>query len=273
VDEFFGASGNLGVAREDHPMSAKLIRFVIFSSYGNDSCALIQWAREWELQDVAVVYSDTGWATEGWEARVIEKEAWVRSLGFMAFRTSSIGFRQLARVKKGFPTQRYQWCSWRLKIEPGMRWLEENDPNKSAICIVGARRDEAADPLSTRAKFPEYLVRSDNHGGRMMLAPMVDYDADARNALLIRAGVEPLPHRSGECKCINSNKADMRRFSPADIQEIEDAEAEIARPLFRPHRHMGATGIHEVIRWANSPRGKYEPEIETDTCNSGWCEQ
>ena len=107
----------------------------------------------------------------------------------------------------------------------------------------------------------------------MMLAPMVDFDAEARNALLIRAGIEPLPHRSGECKCINSNKADMRRFSDADIAEIEAAEAEIGRPMYRPHRHMGATGIREVIRWANSPRGKYTPDPETETCNSGWCEQ
>ena len=254
-------------------LSPQNIRFVIFSSYGNDSCALIQWAHEWQLEGVAVVYSDTGWATVGWEARVAEKEEWVRSLGFTPYRTTSIGFRQLAREKKGFPTQRYQWCSYVLKIEPGMRWLEENDPNKSAICIVGARRDEAADPLSTRAKFPEYLVRSENHGGRMMLAPMVDFDAAARDALLTRAGVEPLPHRSGECKCINANKADMRRYTEADIREIEVAEAEIKRPMYRPHRHMGATGIRAVVKWAHSARGKYTPEPEAETCNSGWCEQ
>lgn len=248
-------------------------RFVIFSSYGNDSCALIQWAHEWNLEDVAIVYSDTGWATVGWEARVAQKEEWVRSLGFTPYRTKSIGFRQLAREKKGFPTQRYQWCSYVLKIEPGMRWLEENDPHKIAICIVGARRDEAVDPLSTRAKFPEYLVRSENHGGRMMLAPMVHWTAADRDAYLRRAGIEPLPHRSGECKCINSNKSDMRRFSEGDIAEIEEIEGEIGRPMYRPHRHMGATGIREVIRWAQSERGKYNREIEQETCNSGWCEQ
>lgn len=251
-----------------------MIRFVIFSSYGNDSCALIQWAHEWQLEDVAVVYSDTGWATKGWDARVAEKEEWVRSLGFAPYRTSSIGFRQLARKKKGFPTQQFQWCSYVLKIEPGMRWLDENDPNKSAICLVGARRDEAAPgPDTTRAKFPEYLVRSENHGGRLMLAPMVDFDAPARDALLIRAGIIPLPHRSGECKCINSNREDMRRFAEDDILEIEDSEGEIGKNMFRPHRHMGAKGIRQVIRWALSERGKYVREPEPETCNSGWCEQ
>lgn len=251
-----------------------MIRFVIFSSYGNDSCALIQWAHEWQLESVAVVYSDTGWATVGWEARVAAKEAWVRSLGFTPYRTTSIGFRQLARNKNGFPTQQFQWCSYVLKIEPGIRWLEENDPNKSAIVLVGARRDEAAPgPDTSRAVFPEYLIRSENHGGRMMLAPMVDFTAEDRNAYLLRAGIEPLPHRSGECKCINSNRQDMRRFSDADILEIEAAETDVGKNMFRPHRHMGAKGIRQVMRWAHSERGKYVPEPERETCNSGWCEQ
>lgn len=250
-----------------------MIRFVIFSSYGNDSVALIQWAHENALEDVAVVYSDTGWAFDWWEDRVREKEEWVRSLGFTPYRTTSEGFANLARRKKGFPTQRYQWCSYVLKIEPGMRWLEENDPHKSAICLVGARRGEAADPLSTRANFPEYLVRSENHGGRMMLAPGVDWTEEDRNAFLKRAGVEPLDHRSGECRCVNSNKLDFQRYSESDILVIEGLEAEVGKTMFRPHRHMGAKGIRQVIRWAWSPRGKYEPEPEAETCNAAWCEQ
>ena len=102
-------------------MFGPLFDYVIFSSYGNDSCALIQWAHEAELQRVAVVYTDTKWAGAGWPERVDRMECWARSYGFMTFRTSSIGFRQLARDKKGFPTQRFQWCSYILKIEPGMR--------------------------------------------------------------------------------------------------------------------------------------------------------
>src|ERR1043165_5508859 len=91
------------------------IRFVIFVSYGNDSIALLQWAHEQELEGVAVVFTDTGWAADGWMERVARCEAWVRSYGFTPYRTNSIGFRQLARDKKGFPTQRYQWCSNVLK--------------------------------------------------------------------------------------------------------------------------------------------------------------
>lgn len=237
--------------------NSAVLRFVIFSSYGNDSCAVIQWAHEQKLEGVCVVYSDTGWAASDWRQRVEEKEAWARSLGFQTARTRGISFAELAREKSGFPTQRYQWCSYRLKIEPGMRWLAENDPDCRAVVLVGVRQEESAE----RSDFPAWLARSENHGGRVMLAPFATATSEARNVYLLRAGIDPLPHRSRECKCVNSNRTDMRFFTPEDVVDIRALEAEIGRPLFRPHRHMGATGIDEVMRWANSPRGKYTPPV------------
>ena len=231
------------------------IRFVIFVSYGNDSIALLQWAHEQSLEGVAVVFTDTGWAADGWMERVSKAEAWVRTLGFTPYRTHSIGFRQLARDKKGFPTQQFQWCSYILKIEPGMRWLKAHDPDARAVCLIGVRREESDE----RAEFPAYLINSSNHGGRVMVAPFVEWTEVERNMLIERAGFEVLPHRSRECKCINSKRADMRRFTDADWREISEAEAEIGKTMFRPHRHMGAKGAAEVRKWANSERGKYQP--------------
>jgi 3'-phosphoadenosine 5'-phosphosulfate sulfotransferase (PAPS reductase)/FAD synthetase len=258
------------------------IRFVIFVSYGNDSVALIQWAHEHDLAGVAVVFTDTGWAAEGWMERVECCENWVRSLGFAPYRTSSIGFRQLARDKKGFPTQRYQWCSYVLKIEPGQRWLNSHDPDARAVCLIGVRREESQE----RSDFPEWLVRSPNHGGRVVIAPFATWTIEQRNELIQRAGFEVLPHRSRECKCINSTRADMRRYTDADWNDIASAEAEIGKPMFRPHRHMGARGAAEVRKWANSERGKYKPPNPDDGvppddlpdedmggCKPGWCEQ
>ncbi|SFJ68587.1 phosphoadenosine phosphosulfate reductase [Methylobacterium brachiatum] len=249
-------------------------RFVIFSSYGNDSCALIQWAHEWRLEGVAVVYSETGWATADWAERVLWMEIWAESLGFATYRTASIGFPDLAREKKGFPTQQFQWCSFRLKIEPGMRWLKEHDPERRAVCLVGVRRAEAKNATDDRASFPGFLAKSGNHGDRCMIAPFATFDEDARNAFLRRAGIEVLPHRSRECRCINSNRADLKLFGEQDIVAIEQLEAEVGKTMYRPHRHMGASGIREVIRWANSLRGKYEPPDEpAPVCDSMWCEQ
>ena len=170
-------------------------RFVIFSSYGNNSVALIQWAHREELEDVVVVYSETGWAAKTWAARVERLEAWVRGLGYRTSRTTSIGFRQLALNKKAFPTQQFQWCSYALKIEPGERWLAENDPDYRAVCLVGVRREEGPD----RAEFPRFLLRSGSHGARVMVAPMADWSEATRDSFLKMAGVQPLPHRSMEC--------------------------------------------------------------------------
>lgn len=247
--------------------------WVIFSSYGNDSCALIQWAHETRLRNVAVVYTDTKWAADGWAERVAQMEYWCLSLGFIPYRTTSIGFMELARQKKGFPTQRYQWCSYILKIEPGQQWLAENDPEKRAICLVGVRREESAE----RASFPDFLGSSPNHGDRTMLAPFALASATDRDGFLRRAGIEPLPHRSRECKCINSRKDDMKRFTAKDRDDIAAAETTIGRPLFRPHRHMGATGIDEILKWAHSPHGKYTkednlPDENMAGCNTGFCE-
>lgn len=246
-------------------------RFVIFASYGNDSCALIQWAHENQLSGVAVVYADTGWSAPWWRNRVTDMEDWVLLLGFHPVRISSIGFANLAREKKGFPVQKFQWCSYRLKIEPAATWLEVNDPDKRAVCLVGVRREES----SNRKDFPEYLVKSENHGGRVMLAPLAQWSEADRDALLRRAGILPLPHRSMECfPCINSNRRDLRVLAKdaQAIAEVEALETEIGRPIFRPYRHMGATGIREVLRWAESERGKYELPAEKDAeCDTGWC--
>ncbi|WP_273728784.1 phosphoadenosine phosphosulfate reductase family protein [Brucella gallinifaecis] len=238
-------------------------KFIIFVSYGNDSIALIQYAHENNLKGVAIVFTDTGWSAEGWLERVEKGEKWAKSLGFKTYRTSSIGFEQLARNKKGFPTQRYQWCSYILKIEPGQRWLEDNDPECRAVCLVGVRRDESQD----RAEFPEWLINSMNHGGRVLIAPFAQLNETERNAFIERAGWQVLPHRSRECKCINSNRADMKLFTEADWQSIESIENEIGKPMYRAKRHMGATGAAEVRKWANSKKGQYkslDPENRHD---------
>lgn len=136
-----------------------------------------------------------------------------------------------------------------------MDWLAEHDPEKRAVCLVGVRREESED----RASFPRQLARSPNHGERVMLAPLAEFTEADRDAYLKRAGIEPLPHRSRECKCINAKKADILRFTDEDVAEIATLEEEIGRPMYRPHRHLGATGISEMKKWAASKHGKYKP--------------
>lgn len=262
------------------------IRFIIRSSYGNDSVALIQWASEQELEGVTVLYSDTGWARRWWQTeRVPQMEEWVRSLGFQTARTSSAGMEAIVRAHKGWPMRLAQFCTTELKIRPSMEWLKQNDPDCRAVILVGLRREESPH----RASAPHYKLNSPNDGGRCLIAPLVEMTEGERDELLRRAGVEPLPHRSEECRCINSSKADIRRYDENDIAEIERIEKEAGytsnnkpRTMFRPNKFRGATGIRQVVDWAHSARGAYtpptssvpheEPEESATGCNLGeWC--
>ena len=246
---------------------------VLFCSYGNDSIALIQWMAEQGHTGV-VAYSDTGWAAPEWAERVAQGEAFAQSKGFEVVRIPSQGLEALVRQRKGWPRQGMQFCTQELKIRPAMKWLTDVDPDAEATCCVGVRREESR----ARLAWPEHTEISDRHGGRSLWAPLVRHTKVERDALLARAGFDPLPHRSMECfPCINSNRSDLVQLSkrPDRIAEIAALESDLGytskgkpRTMFRPYRHMGAIGIEEVIKWALSGRGGYEPP---SGCDSGMC--
>lgn len=79
------------------------MQYVMFTSYGNDSIALMQWAHERGLRDVHTAFSDTGWAAPWWMERVEQAEAWARSLGFTPHRIASEGMEALVARKKAWP--------------------------------------------------------------------------------------------------------------------------------------------------------------------------
>jgi 3'-phosphoadenosine 5'-phosphosulfate sulfotransferase (PAPS reductase)/FAD synthetase len=245
--------------------------YVISSSYGNDSLAMIQWAREAGLQGVTVLFVDTGWSAPGWLDRVTECERWVSSVGFRPVRIKSpMSFAELMRHKGGFPSQRYQWCSGILKGLPFLGWIDENDSGCKSIVMVGVRREESLE----RAETPEFVHGSEYHGGRTLWHPLYLHDTSARNELLARAGFAVLPHRSKECSpCINANRKDLRQLDEPEIARVEELEDDVGNVMFRAKRHGGAHGIRRVIAWAYAERGKYDDRQETlfSGCSSGYC--
>ena len=250
---------------------------VVSVSWGNDSVALVQWLHErFKLNEhrVICVYADTGWASADWPERVARGEALATSYGFEVARLCELTFVELARKKKAWPRNGMQFCTEELKIKPITAFLARVDPAGEAVVVIGIRRAES----TARSQWPEDVPNSEKHGGRDAWFPLVRTTDVERDALLQRAGFESLPHRSKECfPCINSNRADLRLLTEDRIAEIAALEASMGitsegkpRTLFRPYRHGGAVGIREVIRWAWSDRGQYDPAAGAG-CDSGFC--
>jgi 3'-phosphoadenosine 5'-phosphosulfate sulfotransferase (PAPS reductase)/FAD synthetase len=242
---------------------------VISASYGNDSIAMIQWAHESGLDHVVVAYIDTGWAATHWAQRVVDGEAFARRCGFdVVTITPNVQFSDLMRSKKGFPNQRFQWCSGLLKGLPFLTWLDDVDPQCESAVFVGKRRDESR----ARADTPCVVWSSDYHGGRMLVHPLYRHTITERDALIERADFTVLPHRSLECDpCVNANRADFRRLAAVDVAKVEALEAAIGKTMFRPARHNGAQGIRQVVDHAKYSPGQYAPnqdDLFSEGCGS-----
>jgi len=240
---------------------------IISSSYGNDSIALIQWAHEGFVPDITCVYSDTGWAAPGWDDRVSEGEALAQSYGYNTIRIKSMGMADLIRMKKGWPGNAQQFCTLHLKGVPFLEWIEEYDPERKALVIIGKRRAESR----ARQKTEEYLYDSEYHAGRTLWHPLYKHTNEERDALVQRAGMKVLPHRSQECSpCVNANRGDFMLLSNEQIERVCELEVEIGKPMFRPKR-FGAVGIYGVMVWAKHGRKRklmeYDP-LEDEGCGS-----
>jgi 3'-phosphoadenosine 5'-phosphosulfate sulfotransferase (PAPS reductase)/FAD synthetase len=244
--------------------------YFLSSSCGNDSVAMMVKAAA-EGVPFKVVYSHTGWASKKWAARIELVRSWAgeRGIEFIELNKDGLTFPQLIHDRKGFPMPGKTWCSLHLKALPFLTWADEVDPTRAAIVMVGKRRDESP----ARKDTPEWVGVSDRHGDRTLWHPLAYVTEADRDKLLTDAGFEVLPHRSGECTpCVNANRKDMVAMEQDDIDKTEALEGVVGQNMFRPHHHMGARGFTQVIKWAHSPRGKYEPPEIESTCTEGYCE-
>lgn len=239
---------------------------IICCSGGNDSVALIVWAIKNKLENVYVIFNDTGWAADNWKYRMAEIEFLCMQNNFKYVVTESEGFEAMVRRKKGFPmpASKMQFCSSILKTEPTLYWLRKNDPEKKAIIYIGVRREES----QNRANHPYEIIGHEKYEGRLQKFPLVEFTEKDRDFLIDETDIDILMHGSMECfPCINSNRSDLRLLSKDKkrVSMISDLEKDMGftsknkpRVMFRPYRHMGATGIKEVVKWAECERGQYK---------------
>lgn len=239
---------------------------ILCCSGGNDSVALIQWAYENELSNVTVLFNDTGWAVDWWADRMVDILRVCRKYKFKFSMTDSMGFKDLVRMKKAFPmaASKMSFCSEYLKKKPTREWLKKYDPFHTATIYVGIRRCES----QNRSNHPRSIIH-DSEYKRPMEFPLVNFSDMDRDLMQEKTGIDILLHGSLECfPCVNSKRSDFRLLAkyPDRIDEVEELEKEIAvmakngkeRYMFRKYRHMGASGIREVVKWGLCDQGKYK---------------
>ncbi|WP_100913523.1 phosphoadenosine phosphosulfate reductase family protein [Pseudoalteromonas spongiae] len=239
-----------------------MAKYLLTSSFGNDSVALIQLALNKGL-DFEVVYNDTGWARKDWPKRVALFSSWLMEKGITLHITKSIGMAELVKKKKGWPmpASKMQFCTQELKEKPTEELLNKIDPDCELIIVTGRRREES----QNRADLPLWQHESPKHGGRDVWNPLINHDEKQRDELIKQTGFEVLPHSSMECyPCVCANKDDLAQLleTPDRIDEIERLEIEMGftrnqkpRVMFRPYRVGNGVGIRQAVLWGAGARG------------------
>ena len=240
------------------------MKYIVTSSFGNDSIALIQWMHENHKGDFVVLYNDTGWARDDWPLRVTNASKVCFEMGVTVHITKSAGMEAIVRKNKGWPmpASKMQWCTQELKEKPSNDFYEKHDPECDSIIVTGRRRAES----QNRAGLAITQGESEKHGGRDVYNPLVNFDEDERDVYIKRFGFEPLNHQSMECfPCVCANKGDLieMKYAWERIALIASIEQDLGhtrygkpRTMFRPYRHGYAVGIREVMRWATEPKFK-----------------
>jgi len=243
------------------------IEHFVFVSGGNDSVALLKWIElDGKLDNIAVVYNNTGWSHPDWKERISLIRGLCECNGWHFYETESVGLEQLCLDRKMIPRFGAQFCTEQLKIAPSLALMDRLDPDKEACVMTGVRREES----SRRANFPEWTENSKGHGGRLLWCPLVRHTEEERDHLIWLAGFEVLPHRSRECyPCIYANKSEVAALDEDRIDRIRIIEDNIGASFFNPKHKLGAKNIDEAIAW--SKRNNRKKAHVQQECDSGYC--
>lgn len=219
--------------------------YVIFGNYGNNTIALIQWAKENNLEQVSVVHSDTGWSAPSWLQRIETGQQLAQAYSFQTITLQSQKtFPDLIKERNAFPTKKFQWCTSFLKALPFVTWLDEQDPNCEATILLGSRRCDSR----ARANLPEFIVESEHYNERKVWYPLYAHDHVMRNDLIKRSGLELLTHRSLECDpCIHNSASDFNRLSTTKIAQIAELEKICKQTMFTLCDNKNSNSISSVV--------------------------
>jgi 3'-phosphoadenosine 5'-phosphosulfate sulfotransferase (PAPS reductase)/FAD synthetase len=217
---------------------------IIFTNYGNDSIALIQWARDQGLEDLWVVNVDTGWASPCWPPRVLSCQEWLDGLKIKNITIKpKKGFTAMVRDRGAFPNSQFQWCVTFLKALPFLEWLDKVDPSCEATIVLPRRRCAS----EINFDLPELVEASEHYNDRKLWHPLYQHTDTQVDALIAQTPFEKLPHRALECDpCIHSNPADMLNMDEPIKARTAALEKEIGKTVVNPKYYGGAPNIEDA---------------------------
>ena len=244
-----------------------MAKHIIIANYGNDSVALVQWARVAQLADVSVVDVDTGWAAPSWSERVAHCQAWVSDCGFTPVQlTPAMDFIALMQARGEFPTPQFQWCANYLKALPILDWLDQTDPRGEAIIMLATQPNRSL----PGKPVPEWIEASEHFDERRLWQPLYQHTLTQRNALIAQAGFSVLPHRSLECDpCVNSDANDVLRLDNSVLARTAALEQQLAHPMLDPQLYQGQPDLYQAVEQLHQQGKQFIPMEQSVLFDAG----
>jgi len=201
-------------------------------NFGNDSIALIQWCIKNHVENLTVVFVDTGWANSSWHKRIEEVKDYLNRNNIeLKILKSNVTFPESVLEKQEFPSQKFQWCAGLLKGLPIIEWLDEIDPFCEAVILIAALKSSSRAYLN----YEEYIDESEHFGDRKIWHPVLGVSRSERDELIRESGISLLPiNRSLECDpCVNCTIKDLASLKDSiDIEKVAKLENQIGKTLF-----------------------------------------
>lgn len=209
--------------------------YIVSFSGGKDSTATwLYLAKTLGLPHVITCFADTGWE----HPKTYEYLDYLETvMGPIVRLKPDLGFVELAKKKKRFPSARARFCTEYLKMKPAKAWLKAEfeagrlDP-ANVVQVSGIRHEESP----ARAKMAEY-VEIDDYYKLPQWRPIIAWTWQEVFAIHDQYGVEPNPLYKlgmGRVGCMPPELAEIARRFPEVVEKVNEAEVEVGTSFFGP---------------------------------------
>lgn len=230
----------------------------------------MQWAIENKLSNSYFASIDTGWASHKWCKRVEKAQAYAFSHDITHIHLKSpLSFAALVRQRQEFPSSTFKWCSSLLKGSVLNAWLDEIDPECTAIILLAKQK------ISSRLynTLPEFIEESEHYGGRKVWHPLLELTLLQRNELIARTPFELLATRSLECNpCIYTTTQELSDMHSADRDKLSVLEQQLGQTMCADNHITHRNKIKMINGAKQSSQSKEVNFLETVSmgCGSPW---